>query len=168
MNRAVVTFAPRKAERFDPQKAFEIAFAEGRTLGEIVHQTNKESNNLYAELILRTLGKERGSLAPDPDPRKNRERGDDEAGVAVVKSWLDRNSIPTNGLAIRDGSGLSRLDLVRPATSWHVQATAEHRSRKILWRRVRSGEEHQGREGSGAWSRVFGCDHAAAAGDDVV
>src|SRR5713226_6872971 len=103
-----------EAERFDPQKAFEIAFGEGRTLGEIVHQTNKESNNLYAELILRTLGKERGSLAPDPDPRKNRERGDDEAGVAVVRSWLESNGIPTNGLAIRDGSGLSRLDLVTP------------------------------------------------------
>jgi D-alanyl-D-alanine carboxypeptidase/D-alanyl-D-alanine-endopeptidase (penicillin-binding protein 4) len=107
-------FSAAEGERFDPQKALEIAFAEGRTLGEIVHQTNKESNNLYAELILRTLGKERGSLAPDPDPRKNRDRGDDEAGVAVVKSWLDRNSIPTNGLAIRDGSGLSRLDLVTP------------------------------------------------------
>jgi D-alanyl-D-alanine carboxypeptidase/D-alanyl-D-alanine-endopeptidase (penicillin-binding protein 4) len=107
-------FRAAESERFDPQKAFEIAFTDSRTLGEIVHQTNKESNNLFAELILRTLGKERGSLAPDPDPRKNRERGDDEAGVAVVKSWLDRNSIPTNGLAIRDGSGLSRLDLVTP------------------------------------------------------
>jgi D-alanyl-D-alanine carboxypeptidase/D-alanyl-D-alanine-endopeptidase (penicillin-binding protein 4) len=107
-------FRAAEGEKLDPQKAFEIAFAEGRTLGEIVHQTNKESNNLYAELILRTLGKEQGSTAPDPDPRKNRERGDDEAGVAVVKSWLDRNSIPINGLAIRDGSGLSRLDLVTP------------------------------------------------------
>jgi D-alanyl-D-alanine carboxypeptidase/D-alanyl-D-alanine-endopeptidase (penicillin-binding protein 4) len=107
-------FRAAEVERFDPQKALEIAFAEGRTLGEIVHETNKESNNLYAELILRTIGKERGSLAPDPDPRKNRTRGDDEAGVAVVKSWLDRNNIPTNGLAIRDGSGLSRLDLVTP------------------------------------------------------
>ncbi len=107
-------FRAAEREKFDPQKAFELAFAEGRTLGEIVHQTNKESNNLYAELILRTLGKERGSTAPDPDPRKNRERGDDEAGVAVVRSWLERNGIPTNGLAIRDGSGLSRLDLVTP------------------------------------------------------
>jgi D-alanyl-D-alanine carboxypeptidase/D-alanyl-D-alanine-endopeptidase (penicillin-binding protein 4) len=110
-------FRAAEAERFDPQKAFELAFTESRTLGEIVHETNKESNNLYAELILRTLGKERGSLAPDPDPQKNRERGDDEAGAAVVKSWLDRNSIPVNGLAIRDGSGLSRLDLVTPETT---------------------------------------------------
>ena len=105
--------APEK-ERFDPQKAFEIAYQDSATLGEIARQTNKESNNLFAELILRTLGKERGESAPDPDPRKNRERGDDQAGSAVIKSWLDRNSIPNEGLAIRDGSGLSRLDLVTP------------------------------------------------------
>jgi D-alanyl-D-alanine carboxypeptidase/D-alanyl-D-alanine-endopeptidase (penicillin-binding protein 4) len=102
------------SEQFDPQKAFELAHQDSATLGEIVRQTNKESNNLFAELILRTLGKERGNMAPDPDPRKNRARGDDEAGTAVVRSWLDRNTIPDQGLAIRDGSGLSRLDLVTP------------------------------------------------------
>ncbi|HYR77317.1 MAG TPA: D-alanyl-D-alanine carboxypeptidase/D-alanyl-D-alanine-endopeptidase [Pyrinomonadaceae bacterium] len=101
-------------EKFDPQKAFEIASQDSATLAEIVRKTNKESNNLFAELILRTLGKERGASAPDPDARKNRERGDDEAGTAVVRSWLARNGISDDGLAIRDGSGLSRLDLVTP------------------------------------------------------
>jgi len=104
-------------EKFDPQKAFEIASQDSAALGEIVRKTNKESNNLFAELILRTLGKERGASAPDPDARKNRERGDDEAGTAVVRSWLARNGISDDGLAIRDGSGLSRLDLVTPETT---------------------------------------------------
>lgn len=120
-------------EKFDPQKAYEIAHQDSATLGGIVRQTNKESNNLFAELILRTLGKERGASAPDPDPRKNRERGDDEAGAAVVKSWLDRNSIPVEGLAIRDGSGLSRLDLVTPeATARLLIAIAKTNSATIF------------------------------------
>src|SRR5437660_1659158 len=71
-------FRVAEKDRFDPQQAFEMAHLDSGSLGEIVHRTNKESNNLYAELILRTLGKERGATAPDP--RKNRERGDDEAG----------------------------------------------------------------------------------------
>jgi D-alanyl-D-alanine carboxypeptidase/D-alanyl-D-alanine-endopeptidase (penicillin-binding protein 4) len=99
---------------FDPQKAFEIAQENSAALSEIVRHTNKESDNLYAELILRTLGKERGASTPDPDSHKNRERGDDEAGLAVVRSWLDHNGVRTEDLAIRDGSGLSRLDLVTP------------------------------------------------------
>ena len=71
---------------------------------------------------MRTIGKERGASAPDPDPRKNRERGDDEAGTAVVRSWLESKSINTKGLAIRDGSGLSRLDLITPETTGRLLA----------------------------------------------
>jgi serine-type D-Ala-D-Ala carboxypeptidase/endopeptidase (penicillin-binding protein 4) len=107
-------FRVPEADKFDPQKAFELVYLESATLGEIARKTNKESNNLFAELILRTLGKERGASAPDPNPRKNRERGDDEAGSAVIRSWLESKGIATRALAIRDGSGLSRLDLVTP------------------------------------------------------
>jgi D-alanyl-D-alanine carboxypeptidase/D-alanyl-D-alanine-endopeptidase (penicillin-binding protein 4) len=107
---------------FDPQKSFEVAHDESEPMGKIVHRTNKESNNLFAELILRTLGKERGSLAPDQDPRKNRERGDDNAGTAVVRSWLDSKGISTKGLSILDGSGLSRLDLITPETTARLLA----------------------------------------------
>jgi D-alanyl-D-alanine carboxypeptidase/D-alanyl-D-alanine-endopeptidase (penicillin-binding protein 4) len=107
-------FRAAETDKFDPQKAFEMAQENSAALSEIVRHANKESDNLYAELILRTLGKERGASAPDPDSHKNRERGDDEAGLAVVRSWLDRNGVLTDDLAIRDGSGLSRLDLVTP------------------------------------------------------
>lgn len=100
--------------KFDPQKSFEIAYQMSEPLSEIVRKTNKESNNLYAELLLRTIGKERGSTAPDPDSRKNATRGDDEAGTAVIRSWMESKGVATAALAIRDGSGLSRLDLVTP------------------------------------------------------
>jgi D-alanyl-D-alanine carboxypeptidase/D-alanyl-D-alanine-endopeptidase (penicillin-binding protein 4) len=104
-------------EMFDPQKAHELAYTDSQTLDGIIRKTNKESNNLYAELVLRTLGKERGTTAPDPDPRKDRARGDDEAGVAVIKSWLNSHGITTRALAFHDGSGLSRLDLVTPESA---------------------------------------------------
>ena len=115
-------FRARDNDKFDPQKAFELAYEDSESLGTIVHRTNKESNNLFAELILRTIGKERAASAPDPDPRKNRERGDDEAGTAVVRSWLESRGINTRALAIRDGSGLSHLDLVTPETTARLLA----------------------------------------------
>ena len=121
-------FRAADSDKFDPQKAFEIAHQNSAALSEIVRHTNKESDNLYAELILRTLGKERGASAPDPDPRKNRERGDDEAGTAVVLSWLNRNDVGADDLAIRDGSGLSRLDLVTPEATVRLLITISRTS----------------------------------------
>lgn len=103
------------SQRFDPAHAAELAFILSQPLSEIARQTNKESNNLFAELILRTLGRERGEMAPPST--SGRERGDDEAGLAVIRVWLSRAGIPTNRLALHDGSGLSRLDLVTPQTS---------------------------------------------------
>jgi D-alanyl-D-alanine carboxypeptidase/D-alanyl-D-alanine-endopeptidase (penicillin-binding protein 4) len=102
--------------RFDPGKASELAFVTSQPLSEIAKRTNKESINLNAELILRTLGRERGEMAAEPEPA-GRERGDDEAGLAVVRLWLSRAAVPSAHIALHDGSGLSRLDLVTPETS---------------------------------------------------
>src|SRR3989440_9359260 len=109
-------------EKFDPQKAIELASQQSEPLSETIRHTNKESDNLYAGLILRTLGKERGSTAPDPDLKKNQTRGDDEAGTAVVRAWLESKGIPTRGLALHDGSGLSRLDLITPQSTARLLA----------------------------------------------
>ncbi len=103
------------SQRFDTSESVELAFVSSKPLGEVVRATNKESINLFAELILRTLGRERGAMVPAPEP-VGRERGDDEAGLAVIHHWLSRAQIPIERLALHDGSGLSRLNLVTPVS----------------------------------------------------
>lgn len=105
-----------QSQRFDPAGAVELAFVNSQPLSEIVRKTNKESNNLYAELILRTIGRERGQMAALPS-EIGRERGDAEVGLAVIRLWLAKAGVPTERLALHDGSGLSRLNLVTPEST---------------------------------------------------
>lgn len=107
-----------KAEnKFDPETAGELASVESQTLGEIVRRMNKDSVNLYAELILRTLGKKFGAEAPDENPKTRKTRGDDSAGAAVIKKWLNDNGASFQETeTVKDGSGLSRLNFVTPET----------------------------------------------------
>ncbi len=98
-------------ERFNPDNKTELAFVESKSLGELVKPINKYSINLYAELVLRTLGRVKAAPAVQGDQR--REIGDDEAGANVIRNWLARSGIGET-LAIHDGSGLSRLNLVTP------------------------------------------------------
>src|SRR6185436_10847429 len=74
-------------QRFDPSQAVGLAEVVSEPLSEIAKKTNKESNNLYAELILRTLGRERGEMLALPE-QIGRERGDDEIGLGVIRLWL--------------------------------------------------------------------------------
>lgn len=120
-------------ERFDPASAVELAFVQSKSLGEIARATNKYSINISAELILRTLGRERREAAPDPDPVRMRIRGDDEAGTSFIRLWLEQKGIQTAGLSLHDGSGLSRLDLVTPeATARLHAAIAQSPAAKIF------------------------------------
>lgn len=121
------------ANRFDPQKASELAFVFSRPLREIIKDTNKESINLYAELILRTLGRERAALLPTPGP-STREPGDDEIGLAIINLWLNRSKVPMQGVKLHDGSGLSRLNLVTPRTFVQLLAAMQRSPNSQIFR----------------------------------
>ena len=69
-------------------------------LAEIVSETNHESNNVYAETLFRTLGKEYcGSGCYD-------------SSYVAVRGLLEETGVTGHKTIIRDGSGLSRENLL--------------------------------------------------------
>lgn len=70
-----------------------------KPLGEVVARMNKESDNFYAEMLVKTLG------------ATQKGQGSFEAGSAVVTEVMQRAGIET-GFTQVDGSGLSRFDLI--------------------------------------------------------
>lgn len=100
--------------KLNVEQSVELASIESKTLAEIVRRMNKNSVNIYAELILRTLGKNFGDTANAETKQLQEVRGDDSAGTSVIKKFLRENRVLTDDIQIHDGSGLSRLDFVTP------------------------------------------------------
>ena len=82
----------------------EIAFVESPPLSELLTETNLNSNNLYAEALLRALALKK--------PRGNQTSAD--VGLEVVKASLTQLGVDPANYILVDGSGLSRRNLVTP------------------------------------------------------
>jgi serine-type D-Ala-D-Ala carboxypeptidase/endopeptidase (penicillin-binding protein 4) len=75
---------------------------ESLPLLEVISVTNKKSTNLYAEILLRTLGAEFKGV------------GTDQAGLQVVYEFLQEAGVTKATARLYDGSGLSRYNLITP------------------------------------------------------
>ncbi len=82
-------------------------------LSVIAAQTLKPSQNLYTELILRTLGRAVPPSPGSPDTTRTSE----DAGLEIVRVFLKEAGVNTSGLALTDGSGLSRNDMITAEAS---------------------------------------------------
>jgi len=85
----------------------ELAFVESPPLAQLVKETNRESNNLYAEVLLRLLGKITGKM---PVPQEDTS----EIGLKELKTALTQLGVNPNSYILADGSGLSRHNLISP------------------------------------------------------
>jgi D-alanyl-D-alanine carboxypeptidase/D-alanyl-D-alanine-endopeptidase (penicillin-binding protein 4) len=91
----------------------EIVTLQSPPFSTIAAQTLKWSQNLYTELILRTLGK----VTPPPATTPAVGQTSDELGLEAVKSFLKTVGIRPEALVLDDGSGLSRNDMITAEAS---------------------------------------------------
>ncbi len=71
-------------------------------LWKIVNVTNRISNNMYAETILKTIGKELTGT------------GSYDSSIVALNRVLEEMGVDTEGFTMEDGSGLSRQNYVSP------------------------------------------------------
>jgi len=69
-------------------------------LTDIIRETNTESVNLYAEIMLKTLGVQKYGV------------GSFQIGIKVLKDFLNLCGVDTSLVALSDGSGLSKYNIV--------------------------------------------------------
>ena len=92
----------------DATASIEVANLQSPPLSLVAAQTLKPSQNLYTELILRTLGK----VSAAPPTAINLNRTSEATGVEVVKAFLRDAGVSPSTLVLSDGSGLSRNDMI--------------------------------------------------------
>ena len=84
-----------------------LATIESPPMAELVKETNRESNNVYAEVLLRLLGKVTGKM---PGPQEDTM----EVGLQELKTTLTQLGVNPDSYVLVDGSGLSRHNLISP------------------------------------------------------
>jgi D-alanyl-D-alanine carboxypeptidase/D-alanyl-D-alanine-endopeptidase (penicillin-binding protein 4) len=88
-----------------PESAVLLLEFDGKSVGEIVRLLMKYSNNAIAESLVKALGAQTTGGV-----------GSWESGVPALRTELQRVGVPSVGLEIVDGSGLSYANRVAPRT----------------------------------------------------
>jgi serine-type D-Ala-D-Ala carboxypeptidase/endopeptidase (penicillin-binding protein 4) len=83
-----------------PRDIIPVISVDSPPLSDIIEILNHESVNLYAEHLLKELGK------------KFRNRGSTAAGIEVIYEFLENAGVSRSGVYIEDGSGLSPLNAI--------------------------------------------------------
>ncbi len=96
-----------------PEGAEVLASRKSPQLSEMAALLNKPSDNLMAEMLLKELG----TTVRLPGTASN--------GGDVAEAWLKSEGIETGGVAINDGSGLSRQDLLTARVVTELLARAD-------------------------------------------
>ena len=101
-NLSVTAFASGGGRATNGNQPLVLGQHQSQAMLEDLTVINKVSQNLHAELMLRLLGREKGTA------------GTVESGLEVERGFLAQAGIGRDEVALYDGSGMSRLNLVAP------------------------------------------------------
>jgi len=133
----VIDWKYREVTPLDLTKLIELGSVESMPLGDIVRETLKPSQNLYAQLLLLQVGERArpgvwfgsmpGTVAADgsvkpaafPQPPPNgfdahAGQTSEEVGVEVLNDFLAQIGVKKGHVLLEEGSGLSRRDVITP------------------------------------------------------
>ncbi len=101
----------------------EVAAVDSPVLGDLVKHTNQESDNFYADSILKLLGSEpsEGSTTA-------------ERGLTALTQTLTSFKVDPTGFSIKDGSGLARQNLITPGVLVQVLQVMSQQPNGTLFR----------------------------------
>jgi serine-type D-Ala-D-Ala carboxypeptidase/endopeptidase (penicillin-binding protein 4) len=85
----------------------EVAAINSPTIAQLIAETNLRSNNIYAEVLLKSIGRTHPQYATASDDAT-------DLGLASVKQALTSLGISSQSYRLNDGSGLSRHNLISP------------------------------------------------------
>ncbi len=112
---------------------FELA-VESAPLSDIAAKTMKPSQNLYTEIILRTLGEVKGEKQDPKDVVLKGQKSSAERGIEVVKGFLKEAGVPEESFEMYDGSGLSRHNLITASGTVQLYTyMSRHKYAKVFY-----------------------------------
>jgi D-alanyl-D-alanine carboxypeptidase/D-alanyl-D-alanine-endopeptidase (penicillin-binding protein 4) len=120
-----VDWLDRESQPVDLKQLVEVASVNSPPLRAIVHEVNKTSNNLYADLLLNTVGmvtQGTGLIGPDDTS--------EGLGLKALRAFLTEAGVPQDEVLFTDGSGLSNDNLVTPNA---VVKLLDYMSRERYW-----------------------------------
>jgi len=110
--------------KFDIENISLILVHASPPLSKILQIMMEESNNLYAETLVKTLGWQQGEI------------GSFEEGKRVIQLTLNDLGLKAESYAFQDGSGLSRYNLISPRQIVQVLKSMLNTDRADLWRDI--------------------------------
>jgi serine-type D-Ala-D-Ala carboxypeptidase/endopeptidase (penicillin-binding protein 4) len=110
----------RETAPLEVSKLVEVASVLSRPVAQIVKQTLKPSQNLYAQLLLLHVGAKAMESGDSTDDNT------EEAGVDQMRKFLARIGIDRDSALLDDGAGLSRACLVTPAATVKLLTFMSH------------------------------------------